>query len=87
MSRIVSQVENDCTIVKGKGKNSSASRTLLRLHRALAFITALVQGMAVAPEADSSTTVASAAYSETLSRHHAWLIRKGVQTSFYALSG
>lgn len=79
------EVDNNITITKG-GKNSSASRTLLRLHRALHYIATLIKGMYHAPEKDSSTTIASSAYADTLAHHHGFFIRKGVQASFYALT-
>ena len=43
-------------------------RTLLRLHRALAFISAFLNEMRTAPDDASSASIASNAYSATLAR-------------------
>jgi len=69
----------------------SGSRTLLRLHRALAFITRLFADLAMSPSPDSSgvtesfSTVVSRAYDATLAPYHSWLVRKGVGVALYAL--
>lgn len=67
----------------------SGSRTLLRLHRALAFITRLFVDLARASETDdgaeSFSTIVSVAYNATLAPYHTWLVRKGVAVALYAL--
>lgn len=67
----------------------NGSRTLLRLHRALAFITRLFGDMAATPspagKEESFSTVTARAYDETLAGYHTWIVRKGVHLALYAL--
>ena len=53
----------------------NGSRTLLRLHRALAFISAFLSEMRTAPDDASSASIAWAAYSATMARFHLWPVR------------
>ena len=63
----------------------SASRTLLRLHRALEFIMLFMDGLIVANDGDPVSHIAQNAYKESLSRYHGWLIRKGAHLAMYTL--
>jgi len=54
-------------------------RTLLRLHRALAFISAFLSEMRIAPDDASSVSIAWNAYSPTLGRFHSWPVRHTVR--------
>jgi hypothetical protein len=53
----------------------NGSRTLLRLHRALAFIGAFLSEMRNAPDDASSASIAWNAYSATMARFHLWPVR------------
>lgn len=53
----------------------NGSRTLLRLHRALAFISSFLSQMRLAPDDASSATIAWNAYSVTMARFHSWPVR------------
>jgi hypothetical protein len=53
----------------------NGSRTLLRLHRALAFIAAFLSKMRTAPDDASSAKIAWNAYLATLARFHSWPVR------------
>lgn len=50
-------------------------RTLLRLHRALAFISSFLTEMRTAPDDASSASIAWNAYSTTMARFHSWPVR------------
>lgn len=50
-------------------------RTLLRLHRALAFLAAFLSEMRNAPDDASSATIAWNAYLITLARFHSWPVK------------
>lgn len=50
-------------------------RTLLRLHRALAFIAAFLTEMRTASNDASSATIAWNAYSITMARFHSWPVK------------
>jgi len=50
-------------------------RTLLRLHRALAFISAFLSEMRLASDDASSASIAWNAYSVTLAKFHSWPVR------------
>lgn len=51
-------------------------RTLLRLHRALAFIALFLNQMRKAPDDASSASIAWHAYSATLGHFHSWPVRQ-----------
>ncbi|CAF1176881.1 unnamed protein product [Rotaria sordida] len=50
-------------------------RTLLRLHRALAFLSAFLSQMRTAPDDASSATIACNAYSATMAQFHSWPVK------------
>eukprot|EP00050_Salpingoeca_kvevrii_P021396 m.109990 g.109990 ORF g.109990 m.109990 type:complete len:217 (-) comp9327_c0_seq1:31-681(-) len=66
-------------------KKPSASRTLLRLHRALAFVALFLEKFVESEEQSRPSSLAQDAYNQTLSKHHAWLIRKSVGVALHAL--
>lgn len=68
-----------------KGSLPSASRTLLRLHRALDFIALFFKRLSESHESDKVASIASNSYNETLANFHPWLIRKGTYLAMYAL--
>lgn len=77
------EVEKDLTAAQTKPL--SGSRTLLRLHRALAFTMLFMKRLSQASDKDSSSTLASEAYNETLAHFHPWLIRKAASLAMYSL--
>jgi hypothetical protein len=56
-------------------------RTLLRLHRALAFISSFLSQMRLASDDASSASIAWNAYSSTLGQFHAWPVRHTYESS------
>lgn len=56
-------------------KRQSGARTILRLHRALEFLSALMLNLSKLNEDEETATAARDAYSGTLARHHPWTIR------------
>lgn len=66
-------------------KKASGARTLLRLHRALEFISDFLKAVKEAGEDEKLAGVCSKSYYRTLSKHHPWLIRKGVDVAVYTL--
>ena len=77
-------VEWEVTEGAVRTKKPSASRTLLRLHRAMEFILAFVKAIAASGPDDKPSSLCSKAYASTLSHHHAWLVRKAVGVAFMA---
>jgi len=66
-------------------KKVSGARTLLRLHRALEFIADFLKAVQEAEEDEKLSGVCSKSYYRTLSKHHPWIIRKGVDVAVYTL--
>ncbi|KAI2802315.1 hypothetical protein RDWZM_010270 [Blomia tropicalis] len=66
-------------------KRPSGSRTLLRLHRALEFISTFLHEVTKIDDDDSTVGSARNAYNRTLAHFHPWYIRKSVQLATYAL--
>eukprot|EP00049_Salpingoeca_infusionum_P014406 m.269124 g.269124 ORF g.269124 m.269124 type:complete len:207 (+) comp15666_c1_seq1:90-710(+) len=77
------EVETNTT-VKSK-KSQSASRCINRLQRALEFIVAFIRKVGGLALDSSSSKAASEAYSETLSKHHGWIVRKTVGVAIMTL--
>lgn len=78
------EVEKELTAAQTKPL--SGSRTLLRLHRALAFTMLFMKRLSEASDKDSSSTLASESYNETLAHYHPWLIRKAASLAMYTLA-
>lgn len=75
--------EKDAGICQTRSDNGC--RTLLRLHRAMEFLIAFFEEI-VCSECDTKlSTLAAASYDSTLSKHHSWFIRKGVQLAVHTL--
>lgn len=81
-SMIKYEVETNTTNNK---KKASGSRTLLRLHRALEFISDFLIAVKESDEHAKLSSVCSKSYYRTLSKHHPWLIRKGVDVAVYTI--
>ncbi|XP_042213484.1 ceramide-1-phosphate transfer protein-like isoform X2 [Homarus americanus] len=58
----------------------SGSRTLLRLHRGLEFITGFFSEIHKATDETGLGTISSELYGRTLSKHHNWVLAKTVST-------
>lgn len=56
-------------------KRQSGARTILRLHRALEFLSALMLNLSKLNEDEETAPAARDAYSNTLAKHHPWTIR------------
>lgn len=78
------QYEVSQDLTKSKERPSGA-RTLLRLHRALEFISAFLLKLKETDNNVRFSTAATKAYDETLAKHHPWLIRKAVHVAMYML--
>ena len=56
-------------------KNSkNGTRNLLRLHRALQFISEFLKEVTKLDENDNTNSLAVLAYERTLMKHHSWVI-------------
>ncbi|XP_067944287.1 ceramide-1-phosphate transfer protein-like [Watersipora subatra] len=75
------EVDNKIT----KTKKPSASRTLLRLHRALVYILTLFENLSAAKADAKVSSISREAYDATLSKHHTWIVRKACNLAMYSL--
>jgi len=66
-------------------KYVSASRTLLRLHRAMEFIFLFLEEVIQFKMNDNLTKACQNAYNATLAQHHPWIIQKAAIMAMYAL--
>ncbi|CAF1489814.1 unnamed protein product [Adineta steineri] len=72
----------DTTLVLASGKPlPNGCRTLLRLHRALAFIASFLSQMRLASDEESSAAIAWNAYSATLGHFHSWPVRHTIHAA------
>jgi len=55
---------------------TSGARNLLRLHRALAYVAAFLEGLPGLADADKCCPHSQAAYKRTLAKHHPWAVQK-----------
>lgn len=81
-SMIKYEVDSNTTNNK---KKASGSRTLLRLHRALEFVSDFLIAIKESDEHAKLSGVCSKSYYRTLSKHHPWIIRKGVDVAVYTI--
>lgn len=77
------EIENDLT--RKTTHPQSGSRTLLRLHRALAFTMLFMSKLSQSTDDDSSYYMAKDAYNESLANFHPWIIRKAALWAMYTL--
>ena len=56
-------------------KRQSGARTILRLHRALEFLSSLMLNLSRLTDENETAPAARDAYSNTLAKHHPWTIR------------
>ncbi|EFX74206.1 hypothetical protein DAPPUDRAFT_231317 [Daphnia pulex] len=66
-------------------KYISASRTLLRLHRALLFIALFLEELFQLKSEDKLSSACQKTYSSTLGQYHPWIIQKAAIMAMYAL--
>lgn len=66
-------------------KRPSGARTLLRLHRALEFISTFLHEVTKLDDDHSTSTAARQAYNRTLAKYHQWYIRQSVHVAILAL--
>ncbi|XP_033126285.1 ceramide-1-phosphate transfer protein-like [Anneissia japonica] len=69
------ELDNNLTTIKNSAGLLSGSRTLLRLHRALLFISSFLKKLIESNEGDSVPKMASKVYADTIANYHTWLIR------------
>lgn len=66
-------------------KQSSATRHILRLHRALIFVCKFLDQLIKAEQRTKSAQICTEAYEATLAKHHSWLVRKAAVFGMLAL--
>ncbi|XP_017490853.1 PREDICTED: ceramide-1-phosphate transfer protein-like [Rhagoletis zephyria] len=77
--------KGESLLIDKTGRRPSGARTLLRLHRALEFISAFLHEVTKIDDQTSTGGSARAAYGRTLARFHPWMIRKTVNLATLAL--
>jgi len=66
-------------------KESSGSRTFLRLHRSLIFVSKFLGKMDSIEDQDGISRVCKESYAQTLAKFHPWLIQKGAGLAMLGL--
>lgn len=74
--------KNDLLLKKGY---TSGSRTLLRLHRGLDFIRVFLKNVSELEDTANTSGVCRAAYDQTLSHHHTFIIRSGARLAMHTM--
>lgn len=70
-------LKKETSVILAHGKPLfNGCRTLLRLHRALGFISSFLRQMQTAPDDANSASIAWNAYSNTLGHFHSWPVRQ-----------
>lgn len=64
---------------------TSGSRTLLRLHRGLDFIRVFLKSVGDLQDSDNTSAVCRAAYDQTLSNHHTFMVRSGAKLAMHTM--
>jgi len=80
------QYEVDNNLIKHKAKDSSTgTRNLLRLHRALEYIVAFLDGIPALDDKDKCCSLSQEAYKKTLMRFHPWVVQKAALLAMHML--
>lgn len=66
-------------------KRQSGSRTILRLHRALEFLSTFMLNLSKLDRDAETSSAAREAYSNTLAKHHPWAIRTSASLALRTL--
>lgn len=77
--------KTEALLIDKTGRRPSGARTLLRLHRALEFISQFLHEVTKIDDHMSTGGSARNAYGRTLAKHHPWMIRKTVNLATLAL--
>jgi len=80
------QYEVDNNLIKHKAKDSSTgTRNLLRLHRALEYIVAFLDGIPALDDKDKCCSLSQEAYKKTLMKFHPWVVQKAALLAMHML--
>jgi len=80
------QYEVDNNLIKHKAKDSSTgTRNLLRLHRALEYIVAFLEGIPALDDKDKCCSLSQEAYKKTLMKFHPWVVQKAALLAMHML--
>jgi len=80
------QYEVDNNLIKYKAKDSSTgTRNLLRLHRALEYIAAFLDGVPGLDDKDKCCSLSQEAYKKTLIKYHPWVVQKAALLAMHML--
>jgi len=83
-SMVQHEIEND--MIKHKAKDSSTgTRNLLRLHRALEYIVAFLEGVPTLEAQDKCVSLSQEAYKKTLLKFHPWVVQKAALLAMHML--
>ena len=79
------EVENDLTKAKTSSGLLSGSRTLLRLHRTMTFVSRFLGRLQNMKDEEYTGKPASEEYNQSLGHFHPWMIRKVAGLAMYTL--
>lgn len=80
------QYEMENNLIQYKAKDSSTgTRNLLRLHRALEYIVAFLEGVPGLEDQDKCCPLSQEAYRKTLMKYHPWVVQKAAQLAMHML--
>jgi hypothetical protein len=68
-----------------ENKEASGSRTFLRLHRALVFVSQFLDKTLYIKDDEGTYHICKESYKGTLAKFHPWIIQKGATLAMYAL--
>jgi len=78
--------EIESNMIKPKAKDSSTgTRNLLRLHRALEYIEAFLNGVPALESNDKCCQMSQEAYKKTLMKYHPWVVQKAASMAMNLL--
>jgi len=78
--------EVETSMIKPKARDSSTgTRNLLRLHRALEYINAFLEGVPDLAANDKCCSMSQEAYKKTLMKFHPWVVQKAALVAMHML--
>jgi len=80
------QYEIDNKLIKPKAKDTNTgTRNLLRLHRALEYIIAFLEGVPDLENDEKCCPLSQEAYKKTLMKYHPWVVQKAANLAMHML--
>ena len=85
LQKMIDYERTNNLLEKDLEERPSGARTLLRLHRALEFVSLFMMEVGRLDDDKGTSDVARTCYKKTLAKYHPWMIRKAASLAMYTM--